>query len=256
MGGRRLIERRPWSFLNPSLDAAGADVPAQTASAQPIPPAAVGATDPRRRLGHIAAARAASKAILIDVGGVLIPDYLPAAAAAWSTRLGITQQAFLSALFGGSDDQVLTGRVSEPAWWGRRRQPAGAGPPLLAELREDLASREAWDQALVALLRRLPGRAKTAIVSNAWPGARARMSQTGMLGIADEMVLSCETGYAKPDPRIYQVALQRLQASPGDALFVDDTPGHVTAAESLGMTGHVHTNTADTITRIEDFLST
>ena len=58
--------------------------------------------------------------MLIDLGGVLVPDYLPAAAAAWSIRLGITQRAFLGALFGGSDDQVLTGRVSEPAWWGHR----------------------------------------------------------------------------------------------------------------------------------------
>jgi hypothetical protein len=70
---------------------------------------------------------------------------------------------------------------------------------LLAKLRRDLASREVWDEALVALLRGLRGRAKTAIVSNAWPGIRARMSQAGMLDIADQVILSCEAGYAKPD---------------------------------------------------------
>ena len=53
-----------------------------------------------------------------------------------------------------------------------------------------------WDEALVALLRRLRGRAKAAIVS----------------------------------------------------------PGYVTAAESFGMAGCLNTSTADTITRIEDFL--
>ena len=66
----------------------------------------------------------------------------PAAAAAWSIRLGITQRAFLGALFGGSDDQVLTGRVSEPAWWDIVAGRLGTGPDLLAELRQDLASRE------------------------------------------------------------------------------------------------------------------
>jgi putative hydrolase of the HAD superfamily len=199
-------------------------------------------------------ARRAGKAVLIDIGGVLIPDSLPAAAAQWSTRLGITRQAFLAALFGGSDDQVLTGRVSEPAWWNTVAARLDAGPGVLAELRRDLASRETWDEALVTVLRRLRGHAKTAIVSNAWPGTRARMAQAGMTDIADEIVLSCEAGYAKPDPRIYQAALARLAVSPGDALFIDDTPGHVTAAESLGMTGHVHTTTAGTISRIEDFL--
>jgi len=206
--------------------------------------------------GAIAAApaRRAVKAVLIDIGGVLIPDYLPAAAAHWSTRLGITQQAFLAALFGGSDGQVLTGKVSEPAWWNTIAARLDAGPGALAELRRDLASREMWDEALVTLLRRLRGHAKTAIVSNAWPRTRASMAQAGMTDIADEIVLSCEVGYAKPDARIYRAALRHLAASPGDALFIDDTPGHVTAAESLGMTGHVHTTTTGTITRIEDFL--
>ena len=35
---------------------------------------------------------------------------------------------------------------------------------------------------------------------------------------------------------------------------IADTPGHVTAAEALGMAGHLHASTADTITRIEAFL--
>jgi putative hydrolase of the HAD superfamily len=196
------------------------------------------------------------KAVLIDLGGVLIPEYLPATAAAWSTRLGLTQQAFLDALFAGSDHQVLTGKVSEPAWWDIVAGRLGVSPGLLAELRQDLASREEWDETLVGFLRRVRGDAKTAIVSNAWPQTRARMAQAGKLDIADEIVLSCEAGYAKPDPRIYQATLRRLSAAPGDALFIDDTPGHVRTAVSLGMTGHLHTSAAGTIARIEDFLYT
>lgn len=198
--------------------------------------------------------RPVRKAVLIDLGGVLTRDYLPAAAGAWAARLGITQQAFLGALFGGSDDQVLIGQVTEPAWWDIVAGRLAIGTGLLAELRRDLAARETWDEALAAHLRRLRSRAKTAIVSNAWPGTRARMSQARMRGIVDEVVLSCEAGYAKPDPRIYRAALQQLAAGPADALFIDDTPGHVAAAESLGMTGHLHTSTAGTITRIEEFL--
>jgi hypothetical protein len=40
-------------------------------------------------------ARPARKAVLTDLGDVLICDYLPAAAVAWGTRLGVTEQAFL-----------------------------------------------------------------------------------------------------------------------------------------------------------------
>ncbi|GAA5194077.1 hypothetical protein GCM10023322_57590 [Rugosimonospora acidiphila] len=37
-------------------------------------------------------------------------------------------------------------------------------------------------------------------------------------------------------------------------LFIDDTPGHVATAKSLGMAGHVHTSTSDTLARIQEFL--
>jgi hypothetical protein len=121
------------------------------------------------------------KAILIDLGGVLIDDYLPAAATEWGGRLGLTPPKFLAALFGGSDDQVLTGRVSESAWW--------------------------------------------------------------------------EIVAGRPDTRIYQAALTALSARPQVTLFIDDTPGHVRAAEALGMTGHVHTGSASTIARIGEFLA-
>ena len=69
------------------------------------------------------------KAILIDVGGVLVPSILSAAAADWGGRLGLPPAAFLAALFGGSDDQVLTGRprcssTTRLATWPRPRRSA------------------------------------------------------------------------------------------------------------------------------------
>ena len=198
--------------------------------------------------------RPGCRAILIDIGGVLVPSPLTAAAAEWSTRLGVSQRAFLTAVFDGNDDQVLVGRMTEESWWGIVQERLRIGRDLLDEIQHDLASRETWDDTLVSYLRGLRGKARTAIVSNAWPQMRIQMSDGGLLDIVDAIVLSCEVGYAKPDPRIYATALQRISADPADTLFIDDTPGHVTTAETLGMTGHLHTNTKDTITRITDFL--
>jgi putative hydrolase of the HAD superfamily len=151
---------------------------------------------------------------------------------------------------------VLIGRVSGPEWWTIVAGRLQAGPALVAELRRDLAVRQEWDDALVAFLRHLRGHAKTAIVSNAWPQMRSTITRAGLLDVADEIVLSCEIGYAKPDARIYTAALRRLAVDAGDALFIDDTPGYVTAAEALGMTGHLYTSAIGTITRIEEFLRT
>lgn len=186
---------------------------------------------------------------------MLIPDYLTAAAAEWAGRLGISPPEFLAAVFGGSDEQVLVGRMPEQQWWSvvAGRLPADAR--LIRAIRADLAAREVWDADLVGYLREVRGRAPTAIVANAWPGLRARMRRAGLAGLTDRLVLSAEVGWAKPDPRIYQVALRRLHAAAGDALFVDDTASHVAAARALGLAGHVHEATATTIARIEAHLS-
>ncbi|MFP1624499.1 hypothetical protein ACLB9X_04655 [Streptomyces sp. 5K101] len=59
---------------------------------------------------------------------------------------------------------------------------------------------------------------------------------------------------AMPASRAHTAALHCIDAAPTDALFIDDTPGHVATVRSLGMTGHVHMNTEDTLTRIKGFL--
>jgi putative hydrolase of the HAD superfamily len=192
--------------------------------------------------------------ILIDIGGVLGQDHLPTAAAEWSTRLDISPQTFLNALFAGNDEQVLIGRIDEATWWNIVQQRLQISTDLIIEIQRDLAARQTWDSSIVNRLRSLRGAAKTAIISNAWPHTRTRMVKADLIDLVDDIVLSCEVGYAKPDARIYIDALQRIGAEPAGALFIDDTPGHVDAARSLGMTGHIHVDAAGTIARIDNFL--
>jgi putative hydrolase of the HAD superfamily len=199
-------------------------------------------------------ARTRRPALLIDIGGVLVPDYLTAAAAAWGNRLGIAPHAFLAALFAGNDDQILIGRTSEAAWWRIITDRLHIDQKQAATIRADLAARQTWNTTLLAGLRRIRPQATITIVSNAWPGIRASMVEAGLLDLADTVVLSCEVGYAKPDPRIYAIALRSVRADPTDALFIDDTPDHVNAAMSLGMSGHLHTHTGETLRRIDEFV--
>jgi putative hydrolase of the HAD superfamily len=188
------------------------------------------------------------RALLIDLGGVLLSDDLPACAARWAARLGIAEAALLAAVYGGSDDQVLTGRVSEPDWWRTVQARLGLSPALTAELRRDVAALGTPDQTLMAVLARVP--ARVAIVSNAWPHLRERAAVLA----ADVVVLSCDAGWAKPDPRIFRAALTHLGAAPADALLIDDTPAHVAAARALGLAAHRHRGTAGTVAAIERFV--
>ena len=67
----------------------------------------------------------------------------------------------------------------------------------------------------------------------------------------------CPTKPAWPN-RIAASSSWRLAGSaptPGQALFIDDTPGHVAAAQALGIAGHVHTGPLTTAAAIEAFIT-
>ena len=61
--------------------------------------------------------------------------------------------------------------------------------------------------------------------------------ETPFAGALDELVFSCDVGISKPDPRIYEIACERLGVELAECLFVgdganDELPG----AERAGMT--------------------
>ena len=57
----------------------------------------------------------------------------------------------------------------------------------------------------------------------------------GLPEFFDEIISAGETGYAKPNPKIFEVALERLGAKPDECVFVDDTEENVASARSIGM---------------------
>ena len=60
------------------------------------------------------------------------------------------------------------------------------------------------------------------------------------------IVVSGEEGMMKPDPAIYALTLARFGLGRGEAVFVDDKPENVAAADAAGLIGHVFAGAADT----------
>lgn len=52
-------------------------------------------------------------------------------------------------------------------------------------------------------------------------------------------LVSCELGLAKPEAAAFQAAVQACESSASECFFVDDKAENVTAAERLGIPGHV-----------------
>lgn len=62
------------------------------------------------------------------------------------------------------------------------------------------------------------------------------------LHLFDGRVVSGEEKMRKPDPRFYNVLLQRYDLKPEDALFIDDNVRNVRAAEELGIRSIIFTS--------------
>lgn len=63
---------------------------------------------------------------------------------------------------------------------------------------------------------------------------------------ADHLYLSQDIGLRKPDPAIYQYVLQAEKTTADQAVFFDDHPGNVAAAEALGIKA-VHVTDRDVV---------
>lgn len=71
----------------------------------------------------------------------------------------------------------------------------------------------------------------------------------------DLVMMSNEVGLLKPDPAIFETALELLSVLPYQAIFVDDIAENVEAARALGMAGIVHTDWAETRLQLEVWLA-
>lgn len=66
--------------------------------------------------------------------------------------------------------------------------------------------------------------------------ARANVFRIGLLEHLDQTVFSCEVGWRKPDPAIYQAICRKLAVRPGECLFVGDRlVEDVRGPQQLGM---------------------
>lgn len=81
----------------------------------------------------------------------------------------------------------------------------------------------------------LHGSYKTSILSNSSMDFPGKILSSKDLGLFDDVVLSYRYGIVKPQPEIYRLAARRLGVEPAQAVFIDDSPGHVEGARKVGM---------------------
>jgi len=92
---------------------------------------------------------------------------------------------------------------------------------------------------------------RTAILSNMPVPVRDAVNRCEWLPEFDCRTYSCDLRITKPSPEIYQHCLAKLDVTPAEALFIDDRPENIRAAEALGMHGVIFTTPQEAAEEID-----
>ncbi|MFC7485000.1 HAD family hydrolase [Luedemannella flava] len=125
----------------------------------------------------------------------------------------------LSLTHGGGDDEALAARMNER---------------FMAEVNDRITATLHAVDCLTTLAR--SGIGRHILTNGPADGQRRKLAVAGLDTLVDELFVSEELGFAKPDPAAFQAVLGRLGAQPGEVLVVGDSmSADVAPARALGM---------------------
>ena len=185
----------------------------------------------------------AIKAVIFDVGGVLIQTVDRSALCRWEARLGLREGELAREVFScPASWRASIGLATGADVWMELACLFRLHANEVRELAQDVFAAEAVDEAMAAFVASLRPRYRTALLSNAWPEARNSLHERCGLGeVADMLILSCEERLMKPDTRLYHLAAERLGGAPEEALFVDDSLANGEGAHDAGLRAYHYT---------------
>nr|XP_020138518.1 acyl-CoA dehydrogenase family member 10 isoform X4 [Microcebus murinus] len=184
------------------------------------------------------------RAVIFDMGGVLIPS--PGRVAAeWEVQNHIPSGTIVKALVEGGENgpwmRFMRGEIKVQDFlqeFGRLCSEMSNTSVPVDSFFSLLTSEQVAKQFPVMTEAIAQIRAKglrTAVLSNNFyfPDGRSFLPLDRKQ--FDVVVESCLEGICKPDPRIYQLCLERLGLQPSESIFLDDLGPNLKAAASLGI---------------------
>ncbi|WP_371774057.1 HAD-IA family hydrolase [Streptomyces sp. NBC_01438] len=195
--------------------------------------------------------------VLFDLFGVIAHHQRPGAPAEMAARCHAPADAFAKAYW-ACRLFYDAGQWSASEYWTAvlRRLSRAAGTDTIEELR--LADIDSWsrvDGRMVAYVRSLCDVAEVALLSNI-PADHADAFRAAQpwLGDLDHVAFSGKINAAKPDPAAFRHCVAAMRAAPADFLFVDDRVENVSAAQAIGMKGHVFTGLDELAAAVDTWL--
>ena len=181
----------------------------------------------------------ALKAVIFDYGMVLSTAQEPVAYSNLKAITGLDGSHFEQAYWKRRHDYDL-GFLNGTSYWQSISDDAGlalSSAQIERLIENDVLMWSTLNEQMLAWVYAVQDAGfKIGILSNMGEELLKYMRQEfGWLGRFDHHTWSCELNIAKPDPAIYLHTCDKLGVAPGEALFLDDKPENIAAAESVGI---------------------
>lgn len=195
------------------------------------------------------------KAVFFDLGGVILRTEYQAPRQHLAERFGMDYDDIDKIVFGSSSAvRASVGEIDEEEHWRNVMKVLKLPSSEYERVREDFFAGDVLDHSILNFLRSIKPRVRTGLISNAWSRLREYIQREKFDDAFHHMVISAEVGVAKPDPRIYHIALEQLQVQPKEAIFVDDVLENIEACEQVGMRGIHFKSPETTLKQLKDLL--
>lgn len=195
------------------------------------------------------------KALIFDMGGVLVRTVDAAPRAAAEARLGLDAgQAEWLVMNSPMGRQAQHGAITTAELWGWVQNELGLDDAALALFRRDFWGGDQLDEGVVDLIRSLKPRYQTALLSNFMDELREVVTVRYPMADAFDLIMgSCYEGIMKPDAAIFMRILTRLNRQPEETIFIDDFAHNVEGARAVGMHAIHYTPGLDLAAALESF---
>lgn len=181
------------------------------------------------------------KAVFFDLGGVILRTEYQTPRQHLAERFGMDYDDIDKVVFGGGTNgsaaRATLGEITEEEHWQNVMKVLKLPANEYERVRDEFFGGDVLDHEILNFLRSIKPKYRTGLISNAWSGLREYIQREKFDDVFHHMVISAEVGVAKPDPKIYHIALEEIQVKAREAVFVDDVLENIEACQQVGMRG-------------------
>lgn len=197
------------------------------------------------------------RAVFFDLGGVIVRTEYQAPRQQLAERLGMEYDDLDRLVFNSDTGlQASLGTITSQQHWEAVLKRLKRPVEELQAIRDEFFAGDIVDRTILEFLRSLRGTHQTGLISNAWSDLRDYIVREKMDDAFDHIIISAEVGVAKPEAKIYQLALEQAGVSASEAVFVDDFYINIEGCQKVGMKGIHFKDSQAALEQIKQLLST